>query len=148
MRALRVRISDPAPGPPSPPFTTSLREQHAQPATTNREFVVLADPASGLRSATQFVGFIPTTKAPDHFHTYDEVIYVLDGEGVLHVGEQDTPVGPGSMIQLPSRTVHCLENTGSDMMRIVAVFRPGGSPAAAFYPDGTPAFKAPDGQHP
>jgi hypothetical protein len=36
--------------------------------------------------------------------------------------------------------VHCLENLGTDTMRVVAVFRPAGSPAAAFYPDGTPAF--------
>ena len=25
-------------------------------------------------------------------------------------------------------------------MRVVAVFRPAGSPAAAYYPDGTPAY--------
>jgi oxalate decarboxylase/phosphoglucose isomerase-like protein (cupin superfamily) len=36
--------------------------------------------------------------------------------------------------------VHCLENTGEELMRLVAVFRPAGSPAAAYYPDGTPAF--------
>jgi hypothetical protein len=35
--------------------------------------------------------------------------------------------------------VHCLENTGAEVMRVVAVFRPAGSPAAAYYPDGTPA---------
>ena len=45
----------------------------------------------------------------------------------------------GSCIQLPARVVHCLENTGDSMMRVVAVFRPAGSPAAAYYPDGTPA---------
>jgi hypothetical protein len=32
-----------------------------------------------------------------------------------------------------------LENTGDALMRVVAVFRPAGSPAAAYYPDGTPA---------
>jgi hypothetical protein len=26
------------------------------------------------------------------------------------------------------------------VMRVVAVFRPAGSPAAAYYPDGTPAY--------
>ena len=51
-----------------------------------------------------------------------------------------TPVGAGSCIELPARTVHCLENTGEDVMRLVAVFRPAGSPAAAYYPDGTPAY--------
>ena len=100
----------------------------------------MADPGCGLHSATHFVGYIPTKRAPDHFHTYDEVIYVLDGEGVLHTGDGDQSLGPGSCIQLPSRTVHCLENTGDEVMRVVAVFRPAGSPAAAYYPDGTPAY--------
>jgi quercetin dioxygenase-like cupin family protein len=93
-----------------------------------------------LRSATHFVGYIPTARAPEHFHTYDEVIYVLDGDGLLHTEDGVHEVGPGSCIQLPARTVHCLENTGGDVMRVVAVFRPAGSPAAAYYPDGTPAY--------
>ena len=70
-------------------------------------------------------------RAPEHFHTYDEVIYVIDGEGVLHAEGAQAPLAAGSCIQLPARTVHCLENTGADVMRVVAVFRPAGSPAAA-----------------
>ena len=116
-----------------------LADQEAQAATTDREFRIVADPTTGLRSATHFVGYIPTARAPDHFHTYNEVIYVLDGEGVLHAQGNDHPVKPGSCIQLPARVVHCLQNTGDSMMRVVAVFRPAGSPAAAYYPDGTPA---------
>jgi quercetin dioxygenase-like cupin family protein len=85
------------------------------------------------------VGYIPTARAPDHFHTYNEVIYVLDGEGVLHAQGNEWPVTRGSCIQLPARVVHCLQNTGDSMMQVVAVFRPAGSPAAAYYPDGTPA---------
>jgi quercetin dioxygenase-like cupin family protein len=99
----------------------------------------VADPSTGLRSATHFVGYIPTERAPDHFHTYDEVIHVLDGEGVLHIGGDERELGPGSAIALKARTVHCLANTGDRVMRVVAVFRPAGSPAAAYYPDGTPA---------
>jgi quercetin dioxygenase-like cupin family protein len=117
-----------------------LSDQEAEAATTDREFRIVADPASGLQSATHFVGYIPTKRAPEHFHTYDEVIYVLDGEGVLHTEDGHEAVHVGSCIQLPARTIHCLENTGSDVMRVVAVFRPAGSPAAAYYPDGTPAF--------
>ena len=60
--------------------------------------------------------------------------------GVLHAEGRDRALAPGSAIQLPARTVHCLENTGDDVMRIVAVFAPSGSPAAAYYPDGTPAY--------
>jgi len=117
-----------------------LADQEAQDATTDRSFRIVADPSTGLRAATQFVGYIPPGRAPDHFHTYDEVIYVLDGEGMLHIGGEHTPLGAGSRIVLPARTVHCLENRGDDVMRLVAVFRPAGSPAAAYFPDGTPAY--------
>ncbi len=110
-----------------------------RPPPAQREFRIVADPTTGLRSATHFVGYIPIGRAPDHFHTYDEVIHVLDGEGVMHVGGEERPLGPGTAIELPARTVHCLENTGDRVMRVVAVFRPAGSPAAAYYPDGTPA---------
>jgi mannose-6-phosphate isomerase-like protein (cupin superfamily) len=142
LRVLAVRVPDPSPGPPSPPRVCRLADQPAQAATTNREFRIVADPGTGLRSATHFVGSIPTQRAPEHFHTYDEVIYVLEGQGVMHAGSLERPVAPGACIQLPARTVHCLENTGSGPMRVVAVFRPAGSPAAAFYPDGTPAYQA------
>ena len=143
LRLVRVRIPDPEPaahnGARERQVVRRLSEQEAQDATTDREFRVVADPHTGLHSATHFVGYIPTTRAPEHFHTYDEVIYVLDGEGLFHAGELHEPLRPGSCIQLPARTVHCLENTGSETMRVVGVFRPAGSPASAYYPDGTPA---------
>jgi quercetin dioxygenase-like cupin family protein len=141
MRVVSVQITDPIPADPDGPreVVRRLADQKAHTATTDREFRIVADPSTGLASATQFVGYIPAARAPEHFHTYDEVIYVLDGEGVLHTGDSHRSVSAGSTIELRARTVHCLENTGKDVMRIVAVFRPAGSPAAAYYPDGTPA---------
>jgi quercetin dioxygenase-like cupin family protein len=140
-------VQSPAPQSPAPPeavlpqraVVRRLADQQSEAATTEREFRIVADPTTGLRSATHFVGYIPAARAPEHFHTYDEVIYVLDGEGVLHAEGTDWRLSPGSCIQLPARVVHCLENTGDGVMRVAAVFRPAGSPAAAYYPDGTPA---------
>jgi quercetin dioxygenase-like cupin family protein len=143
LRLVSVRIPDPDRAPPAATERAVVRrlaDQEAAAATTDREFRIVADPATGLRSATHFVGYIPRKRAPDHFHTYDEVIYVLDGEGVLRAEDAEHAVSAGSCIQLPARTVHCLENTGEDVMRVVAVFRPAGSPAAAYYPDGSPAY--------
>ncbi len=142
LRVLSVRIPGCTPGEPQrrTAIVRRLEDQEAQAATTSREFRIVADAATGLRAATHFVGYIPTVRAPEHFHTYDEVIYVLEGTGVMHAQGRDQPLSPGRAIQLPARTVHCLENTGADVMRIVAVFTPSGSPAAAYYPDGTPAY--------
>jgi mannose-6-phosphate isomerase-like protein (cupin superfamily) len=142
LRLVAVRVPDPTPGPPMPPGVRRLDDQEVEQATTEREFRIVADPSTGLRSATHFVGYIPTERAPDHFHTYDEVIYVLEGEGRMQAGAFSQPLTAGSCIQLPARTVHCLSNEGTAPMRIVAVFRPAGSPAAAFYPDGTPAYQS------
>jgi mannose-6-phosphate isomerase-like protein (cupin superfamily) len=151
LRLVAVRVakpegeSEPAPrGQDQEPVGAAVRtlaDQQLEHATAQRDFRIVADPDCGLRSATHFVGYIPTTRAPDHFHHYDEVIYVLDGSGVMHAGDLEQPLAPGSCIQLPARTVHCLENTGTEPMRVVAVFCPAGSPAAAFYPDGTPAYQ-------
>src|SRR5947209_5406322 len=149
MRMVSVRIPGPAqgegvadaPAEPTPRVVVRrLADQEAHAATTDRTYRIVADPSTGLKSATHFVGYVPTERAPEHFHTYDEVIYVLDGEGEFHAGGEHTRLGPGSCIELPARTVHCLENTGHGVLRLVAVFRPAGSPAAAYYPDGTPAY--------
>ncbi|HWX10247.1 MAG TPA: cupin domain-containing protein, partial [Gaiellaceae bacterium] len=99
----------------------------------------LATPDVGCASVTQFVGYIPVGRAPDHFHKYEEVIYVLEGEGSLYIDGESAPLRPGSCIHLPARIVHCLENDGPGVMQVLGVFRPAGSPAEAYYPDGTPA---------
>jgi mannose-6-phosphate isomerase-like protein (cupin superfamily) len=137
-----IRVPDPVAGEPANAKAVVVRrlsEQEDAQATAERWFRIVSDPSTGLRSGTQFVGYIPPGRAPDHFHIYDEVIYVLDGEGSFHAAGQSSALGPGSCIALPARTVHCLENTGPDVLRVMAVFRPAGSPAAAYYPDGTPA---------
>jgi quercetin dioxygenase-like cupin family protein len=113
-------------------------------ATAGRSFLLGATPEVGCASVTQFVGLIPPGRAPDHIHTYDEVIYVLEGEGVLEIGDERAPLRPGSCIHLPRTLVHCLANTGGSEMRVLGVFRPAGSPAEAYYPDGTPAVMGED----
>jgi oxalate decarboxylase/phosphoglucose isomerase-like protein (cupin superfamily) len=45
----------------------------------------------------------------------------------------------GSCIHLPARLIHCLENHGPGEMQVLGVFRPAGSPAEAYYPDGSAA---------
>jgi mannose-6-phosphate isomerase-like protein (cupin superfamily) len=108
-------------------------------ATAGREFTLLAHPENGCESVTQFRGYIPVGRAPDHFHRYDEVVYVLTGEGAFHVDGESAPLRAGSCIHLPARLVHCLENVGPGEMQVLGVFRPAGSPAEAYYPDGSAA---------
>ena len=107
-------------------FVTSLDTCPVE-RTGDREFRVLL--SAGL-AITQFAGLIPPGRAPEHQHTYDEVVHVLAGSGVVHLAGGDTEIGPGTSIYLPPQVPHCLENTGPEPLQVLGVFHPAGSPAA------------------
>ena len=113
-----------------PPFV-KLSDRRALP-TADRWYRVLVDDEIGSEQVTQFVGSIPPGRAPDHFHEYEEVLFILRGEGRMWAGETHTPIGPGSCIYLPRAQVHCVENTGSGELRLLGVFYPAGSPAVRY----------------
>ena len=81
---------------------------------------------------TQFVGVIPPGRAPDHYHLYEEVLCILDGEGVMWAGTSSAPITTGSCIYLPRGQMHCVENTSSRDLRLLGVFYPAGSPAVRY----------------
>ncbi|HSS72233.1 MAG TPA: cupin domain-containing protein [Gaiellaceae bacterium] len=113
--------------------TVRYADQPALPASPNREFRYLVNQDMGCPDVTQFVGIIPPGRAGMHSHVYDEVVYVIEGNGVLHIGGEETPIGGGSCIHLPPRVEHCLENTGANEMRVLGVFYPQGDPASRAY---------------
>ena len=45
-----------------------------------------------------------------HPEPYDELYIVLKGEAILHLGDDDHDIGPGSVIFIPWGTFHALEN--------------------------------------
>ncbi|HEY8410748.1 MAG TPA: cupin domain-containing protein [Pyrinomonadaceae bacterium] len=109
-----------------PTAVVRLADQRAMP-TADRWYRVLID-----SEVTQFVGSIPPGRAPDHFHEYEEVLFILRGEGRVWAGSTSTPIGYGSCIYLPRRQVHCVENTGTGELRLLGVFYPAGSPAVRY----------------
>lgn len=119
-----------APGGPGEPASLREQDQEVERAGTERYFRVLIDPRHGCRTVTQFVGSIDQSRAPFHAHTYEEAIYILDGEGVVHVEDQEIPIRRGSSVFLSPGTPHCLENRSAGVLRLLGVFSPPGSPAA------------------
>ena len=104
-------------------------------ADAKRTFRYLVNQDAGCMDATQFVGIVEPCRAPDHSHTYDEVGYIVAGEGFAHIDGASIPLGPGSCFHLPPQQVHCIENTGPGSMRILGVFHPSGDPASRAYED-------------
>jgi quercetin dioxygenase-like cupin family protein len=133
-RAVSVLVREPTASASSFEVVDLTDAQRAS-ATGGRQFVL----GARCESATQFIGLVPPGRAPDHFHTYDEVIYILDGRGMLYAAGEEAELQPGSCVHLPARLVHSLANRGDTELRLLGVFRPAGSPAEAYYPDGSPA---------
>ncbi|MGH3023586.1 MAG: cupin domain-containing protein [Gaiellaceae bacterium] len=114
------------------PVAVRVPEQPAHPAGRDREFRYVANEEVGCRTVTQFVGSIPPGRAKAHYHTYEEVAYILDGEGVLHMGGESSTVRAGSCIHFPPQEPHILENVGQGTLRVLGVFHPAGDPSMAY----------------
>lgn len=114
------------------PFRTVRESEVEATPAGDRTFKLLVNQDIGAHRVTQFVGMIPPGRAPMHHHTYEEAIYIIEGEGCVHTEDGDATFKAGSSIYLPRLVKHCLENTGSTSIRLLGVFHPSGSPAARY----------------
>ena len=113
--------------------TVSLAGADAEKATGARSFEVLFGPHNGSTRATLFAGFIPPGRAPWHYHLYDEIVWVPDGPGRLHIGETTAELRPGAAFRLRPRQEHIVENASTDgELTVIGIFTPAGSPSAAY----------------
>ena len=118
---------------PNRRVTVRFADQPEHRADANRTFRYLVNEESGCLEVTQFVGIVQPCRAPDHSHSYDEVGYIVEGEGVAHLDGEQVPLHAGSCFHLPPEQVHCIENVGPGVMRILGVFHPSGDPASRAY---------------
>ncbi len=114
------------------PQRVVLVDEKKRQATGDRFYQVLVDAEVGSTQITQFTGVIPQSKSPQHFHTYEEVITVLSGNGLMWAGAQSAPIRAGSMIFLPRKQAHCLECQNEEGMHLIGHFYPAGSPAVRY----------------
>ena len=72
------------------------------------------------------VHVITVTKGGEHYHRdYDEVYFVLDGEGVITLDGEEHELRYGAVVVVPSGVVHSLEATGGQPLRFVIFGHPG-----------------------
>ena len=115
--------------------TIRFDDQPEHTASVERTFRYLINEDAGCLDVTQFIGIVQPSKAPFHSHPYEELGYIVEGEGVAHVEGRSVPLRPGSCFHLPPEKVHCIENVGPGPMHILGVFHPSDSPANRVYQD-------------
>lgn len=91
------------------------------------EVVIKVDPSrssNDLALGTQLVP--PGVGIPRHVHDYwDEVIYVLDGGGIVTLNDEQVPLQKGATIFVPKGTWHGFENPDTDLFILWLAPSPG-----------------------
>lgn len=59
-----------------------------------------------------------------HITPVDVAFYVLEGEGVVEVGEEKKEVTKDTLIESPKDIIHCWYNTSESMLRFMVIKAP------------------------
>ena len=87
-----------------------------------RFFEVLQETA---QSQTAVMTIAPGEDAgPEEVHAGDQIIYVIEGEARVRLGEATQSTGPGACVMIPAGTRHHVENTGRTPLFCLTVYAP------------------------
>ena len=77
------------------------------------------------RSQTAIMTIAPGKDAgPEEIHTGDQIIYVVEGEAIVRVGEAERRAGPGALVMIPAGTRHHVRNPGPAPLFFLTVYAP------------------------
>ncbi len=67
----------------------------------------------------------PGAATMPHFHRQTEEIYfILEGHGIMRVGDEERPIWPGDAIAIPPGTVHQIRASAHDGLRFLCCCTP------------------------
>ena len=98
-------------------------------ADAKRTFRYLVNQDAGCMDATQFVGIVEPCRAPDHSHSYDELGYIVEGDGFRPHRQRVGAAQGGILLPSPARAgpLHREHRPGrdADPRRLPSVGRSG-----------------------
>jgi mannose-6-phosphate isomerase-like protein (cupin superfamily) len=94
-----------------------IQVQREEVGTPYLEFLRVPDLSAGLY-------VLPAGSTdPQQPHTEDEVYYVVSGQAIITVGDEERPVRPGSFVFVPATVEHRFHSITDDLSLLV-VFAP------------------------
>ncbi|NLE46721.1 MAG: cupin domain-containing protein [Chloroflexi bacterium] len=82
---------------------------------------VIGQPEGAPTFAMRVIEFGPGAIFAEHQHPYEHEIFVLEGEGVVRVSDDEGPMIPGRVIYVPPGISHSYRNTGQGVLRFICV---------------------------
>lgn len=77
------------------------------------------------QSQTAVMTIAPGSDAgPEEEHEGDQILYVLEGEAVVRIGDRQYRAMPGTLVTIPARTRHHVQSTGTEPLFVLSVYAP------------------------
>ena len=77
------------------------------------------------RSQTAVMTVPPGKDAgPEETHAADQILYVIEGEAEVRIGEERCRAGPGTLVTIPAETVHHVRSVGAAPLFFLTVYAP------------------------
>ena len=85
---------------------------------------IYVEKLSSDQHASDFIVFVKQF-VPLHKHLrHTETIYILDGTGLMRLGDEEFVVGPGDFIKVPEGTPHGVKTTSTSPLKALSVQAP------------------------
>lgn len=92
---------------------TDLQAQRSKASNLYLEFLRVPSMSMGLYELAA------GSDDPQQPHTEDEVYYVVSGQGMIRVGDEDQPVSAGSIVYVAANVVHYFHTITEDLSILV-----------------------------
>ncbi|HXJ83900.1 MAG TPA: cupin domain-containing protein [Candidatus Methylomirabilis sp.] len=77
------------------------------------------------RSQTAVMTIAPGADAgPEEEHAGDQILYVLEGEARVRIGNREYDASPGALVMIPAHTPHHVRSTGTHPLFFLTVYAP------------------------
>lgn len=77
-----------------------------------------------LRYSLAHATLKPGDTSYKHYLRTSEVYYILEGKGIMHIGEETQEVFPGQVVYIPPMALQCIHNPGPVDLKFLCIVDP------------------------
>jgi quercetin dioxygenase-like cupin family protein len=103
--------------------SVATKDEIVKSGPVNRKALIDAKDAGGF--GILLVTFGPGARLNFHTHTYEQILYVTEGRGIVATREEEKVVTPGTVVYIAPGEVHWHGATGDSSFSHIAIQKPG-----------------------
>lgn len=106
-------------------FTNTLEKAPKRTRKGLVSYILLQkDSVQDTGLAVTWVEVAPGARQERHHHIPQQIYVVIQGEGLMHIGDERQELKRGSLAFIPSQAMHGIDNTGDEPLVYVSASSP------------------------